>query len=58
MKLSSYHQQCGDKINFITQPEHINMAYDRLYIIKEYKRTPHPARTLIDSKKTVLLGKG
>ena len=58
MKLSSYHIQCGDKINFITSSEHIGMACDRMYIIKDYKRTPLPPRNIIDSNKTVLLGRG
>ena len=42
MKISSYHKQCGDKINFVTKKDDIYRPYDLYYIIKENPKTPNP----------------
>ena len=56
MKISSYHQQIGNLVNFVTEKYHINMLFDELYIIKEKKSTPRPAGNLIDDKRSRLIG--
>lgn len=58
MRLSSYHKQKGDKINFITEEIHLNLAFDVLYITKELDITPMPNRKYIDDKRTILIGRG
>ena len=35
MKISSYHKQLGDTINFVTTQDDIRRPYDLYYIIKE-----------------------
>lgn len=42
MKISSYHKQLGDKINFVLKPDDIYRPYDLYYIIKEKSKTPNP----------------
>lgn len=42
MKISSYHKQLGDKINFVTKQDDIHRPYDLYYIIKEKTTTPNP----------------
>lgn len=56
MKISSYHQQIGNLVNFVTEKYHINMLFDELYIIKEKRSTPRPAGNLIDDKRSRLIG--
>jgi len=41
-KISSYHKQCGDQVNFVQTPYDINRPYDIYYIIKENAATPNP----------------
>ena len=41
-KISSYHKQKGDNVNFVLQQYDINRPYDIYYIIKENKKTPNP----------------
>jgi hypothetical protein len=41
-KISSYHKQQGDAINFVMTPYDINRPYDVYYIIKEKADTPNP----------------
>lgn len=41
-KISSYHKQNGDKVNFVLSPYDINRPYDIYYIIKERAETPNP----------------
>ena len=41
-KISSYHKQQGDAVNFVTTPYDINRPYDIYYIIKERTETPNP----------------
>ena len=57
MKLSSFHKQKGDLINFITEDYHINMSYDLYYIIKEKTSTPKPPGILLDDKRVKLIGR-
>lgn len=42
MKISSYHKQMGDKINFVTKKDDIYRPFDLYYIIKEKSTTPQP----------------
>ena len=42
MKISSYHKQLGDTINFVTTADDIRRQYDLYYIIKENRKTPNP----------------
>lgn len=56
MKLSSFHKQQGDLINFISEEYHITMSYDVYYIIKEKVNTPKPPGKLIDDKRVRLIG--
>lgn len=42
MKISSYHKQLGDKINFVMREVDINRPFDIYYIIKENNKTPNP----------------
>ena len=58
MRLSSYHKQRGDKINFVTQDTHLTLPFDKMYITRENDNTPMPKRALLDDKRTVLLGRG
>lgn len=57
MKISSFHKQQGDIINFITNKYHIDLAYDLYYIARDSKLTPRPPSNLTDNKKSRLLGK-
>ena len=56
MKISSYHKQQGNLINFITEEYHINLTYDEYYIIKEKATTPKPPGIFIDDKRVRLIG--
>ena len=58
MKLSSYHQQLGDTINFVRDEMDTTLACDKRYIFRENDDTPLPPRRLLDENKTILLGKG
>lgn len=41
-KISSYHKQKGDSVNFVTTERDIYRPYDIYYIIKENQNTPNP----------------
>lgn len=56
MKLSSYHKQLGDSINFITEENHINFDYDIIYVLKERSSTPFPPLKILDNQKSKLIG--
>ena len=58
MRLSSYHKQKGDKINFISQQTHLDLRYDIIYIACERDDVPKPDSKFIKDKRTVLLGRG
>jgi hypothetical protein len=57
MKISSYHKQMGDKVNFVLTPDDIYRPFDKYYIIKENSKTPNPPTDLMLSKKVIWLGK-
>ena len=42
MRISSYHKQCGDTVNFVLKEDDIHRPYDLYYIIKENTKTPNP----------------
>ena len=56
MKISSYHKQQGNLINFVSEEYHINLTYDEYYIIKEKATTPKPPGIFIDDKRVKLIG--
>lgn len=56
-KISSYHKQKGDLINFIEEESHISFDYDIMYIVKDKKVTPMPPSRFIDNQKVRLIGK-
>ena len=58
MRLSSYHKQKGDKINFISQQAHLGLKFDIMYIACERNDVPLPDAKYIKSNKVVLLGRG
>ena len=51
MKISSYHKQLGDTINFVTTVDDIRRPYDLYYIIKEKDSTPNPPLDFFTNKK-------
>jgi hypothetical protein len=55
-KISSFHKQKGDIINFVEESEHLTFEYDLLYIIREKKATPFPPRKYIDKQNIKLVG--
>ncbi|MFW6001960.1 MAG: hypothetical protein ACOCQD_01325 [archaeon] len=57
MKLSSYHKQQQDIVNFVTKRDHINISFDTYYIIREKKTTPKPPGILRDDDRVKLIGK-
>lgn len=57
MKISSFHKQEGDLINFVEEDYHINMSFDVYYIIKEKSSTPKPPGKLLDDKRVRLIGR-
>jgi len=42
MKISSFHKQSGDKVNFVMEQDDIYRPYDIYYMIKENKKTKNP----------------
>lgn len=42
MRISSYHKQLGDQINFVEKEDDIRRPYDLYYVIKEKQSTPNP----------------
>ena len=51
MKISSYHKQLGDTINFVTTADDIRRPYDLYYIIKENSKTPNPPLDFFTNRK-------
>ena len=51
MKISSYHKQLGDTINFVTTVDDIRRPYDLYYIIKENNKTPNPPLDFFTNRK-------
>jgi len=56
MKISSFHKQQGDLVNFVTEESHIKMIYDLFYVIREKTSTKRVPGALLDDKRTRLLG--
>ena len=51
MKISSYHKQKGDQVNFVISEFDVDRPYDLYYIIKENSKTPNaPLRFYMDNK--------
>ncbi len=57
MKISSYHKQCGDKVNFVIKADDIYRPYDLYYIIKENSKTPNPPFDFYTNSKVKWWGK-
>ena len=56
MKISSFHKQQGDLINFVTEGSHIKMVYDLFYVIREKSSTKRVPGFLMDDKRARLIG--
>lgn len=58
MKISSFHKQQGDLVNFVEDEHQIYMSYDIYYLVREKDSTPKPPGRLLDDKKVRLIGRG
>ena len=58
MKLSSYHKQLGDLINFPTNSFELNLKFDKMYIIRKSLGSKIPIELDIKNEKVFLLGEG
>lgn len=58
MKLSSYHKQRGDSINFVTDKNQLTLSFDRMYIARNDDTTEVPNKKLLNDNRVMLLGKG
>ena len=58
MKISSFHKQQGDLVNFVSDEYEIFMSYDIYYLIREKDLTPKPPGRLLDDVKVRLIGRG
>lgn len=56
MKLSSYHIQCGDLVNFPTNSYELTMDYDKMYIVREKMGGSIPKGIKIRDENVFLLG--
>jgi len=57
MKISSYHKQKGDVVNFVLEEAHLSFEHDMIYVIRENKLTPFPPLHILDSQKSKLIGR-
>lgn len=57
MKISSYHKQRGDKVNFVQNEYDIRRPYDLYYIIKENPKTPNPPLDFFSNRMVMWWGK-
>lgn len=57
MKISSYHKQLGDQVNFVVKQDDIYRPYDLYYIIKENSKTPNPPFDFFTNSKVRWWGK-
>lgn len=57
MRISSYHKQMGDQVNFVTNEYDIRRPYDIYYVIKEKPKTPNPPPDFFLNSKVRFLGK-
>jgi hypothetical protein len=51
MRISSYHKQMGDDINFVTKEEDILRPYDEYYLVREKDSTPTPPAQFYTNRK-------
>jgi hypothetical protein len=58
MKVSSYHKQKGDTINFITNEFEINLPYDIMYITKRSWKIKAPPISILDRDNVRVWGEG
>lgn len=58
MKISSFHKQQGDLVNFVSDEYEIFMSYDIYYLIREKDLTPKPPGRLLDDINVRLIGRG
>ncbi|MFW6029021.1 MAG: hypothetical protein ACOCRO_02075 [Halanaerobiales bacterium] len=56
MKISSYHKQNDDYINFVENKQDLQFAYDIMYIIRERKHTPFPPGRYVDKEDVKMIG--
>lgn len=57
MRLSSFHKQKGDSVYLISELNELKMYYDRLYVSGESDDLPPISHTILNDKRTILLGK-
>lgn len=57
MRISSYHKQLGDQVNFVTSQYDIYRPYDLYYIIRENDKTPGPPSEFFLNPKVKWWGK-
>lgn len=57
MKISSFHKQQGDNINFVTRERDIYRPYDVYYIFKDNLETPNPPLDFFTNSKVKWCGK-
>lgn len=57
MRISSYHKQMGDQVNFVTNEYDIRRPYDIYYVIKEQSKTPNPPADFFLNSKVRFIGK-
>ena len=57
MKISSYHKQSGDKVNFVMSENDINRPFDVYYICKENSKLPNPPGSLFIDRRVRWMGK-
>ena len=57
MKISSYHKQLGDSINFVVKQDDIFRPFDIYYIIREKESTPLPPKEFFLNRKVKWWGK-
>ena len=53
MKISSYHKQKGDQVNFITTEYDVNRPYDIIYIVKKSDKLQSPPAKFFDKRSRV-----
>ena len=57
MRISSYHKQMNDQINFVLKEDDIRRPYDIYYVIKEKEKTPNPPGDFFLNTKVRFIGK-
>ena len=57
MRISSFHKQIGDEVYLISDLNELKMPYDKVYIAGESNDLPPINHTILNDKRTTLLGK-